>query len=150
MNRTDLNRRDFGQLAAAALGGLLAGTTLVQAEEKDKEKEKPKAKDPKKELFLQEPNVCRGLNICKGKGKGGKNDCAGTSACATAKAHTCGGENDCAGLGGCEGKPGENACKGKGKCHVPLDKEAWPKARKRFEEVMKKAEKKFGDAPKAG
>ncbi len=76
----DLNRRDFGQLAAAALGGLLAGASLAQAEEKEKEKEKPKAKDPKKELLLQEPHVCRGLNTCKGKGKGGKNDCAGQSA----------------------------------------------------------------------
>jgi len=144
MKRTDLNRRDFTQLAAAALGGLLTGTALVQAEEKDK----PKAKDPKKELFLQEPNVCRGLNICKGKGKGAKNDCAGQGACATAKKHDCATDNDCAGLGGCGEKPGENACKGMGKCHVPLNAKAWPKARKRFEAVMKKADKKFGDAPK--
>ncbi len=81
-------------------------------------------------------------------GKGGKNDCAGTSACATAKAHTCAGENACLGLGGCGETPGENKCKGMGKCHVPLKDEAWAKARKRFEEVMKKADKKFGDAPK--
>jgi hypothetical protein len=143
MNRRDLNRRDFGKLAMAALGGMLAGAAAVEAAD-----EKPKKKDPKKPLLLQEPHVCRGLNTCKGKGKGGKNDCAGQGACATAKSHTCSGDNECAGLGGCGAKPGENACKGKGECGVPLDKKAWAKARKRFEEEMKKAKKKIGDAPK--
>ena len=100
-----MNRRDFAKLTAAALGGLLAGAGLTEGAAK-----KPKKKDPKKPLFLQEPHVCRGLNTCKGKGKGGKNDCAGQGACATAKAHTCGGDNDCAGLGGCGEHPGENAC----------------------------------------
>ena len=146
-----MNRREFHKLAAAALGGVVAGASLVQAKDEKpaKDKDAPKAKDDKKPALLQEPNVCRGLNICKGKGKGGKNDCAGQGDCSTAKAHTCGGENDCRGLGGCGEMPGENECKGKGKCHVPLDKDAWPKARKRFEAEMKKADKKFGDAPKA-
>jgi hypothetical protein len=147
MKRTDLNRRDFGQLAAAAVGGLLAGVELAQADDKDKEK--PKAKDPKKDLFLQEPHVCRGLNTCKGNAKGSKNTCAGQGDCATAMAHTCAGDNECRGQGGCGEKPADNACKGMGKCHVPLNKSAWPKARKRFEEAMTKAKKKFGDAPKA-
>jgi hypothetical protein len=141
-----MNRRDFTRLAAAALGGMVAGASLARADEK--KADKPKKKDVDKPLLLQEPNVCRGLNTCKGKGKGGKNDCAGMGACATAKAHTCGGENDCAGLGGCGAKPGENACKGKGDCHVPLEAKAWDKARKNFEAAMKKADKKFGDAPK--
>ena len=144
MHDNDLNRRQFQKMAMAALGGLVAGTGLVSAD--DKKEDKPK--DPKKEPFLQEPHVCRGLNTCKAMGKGGKNDCAGTSACATAKAHTCAGENACLGLGGCGETPGENKCKAMGKCHVPLKDEAWAKARKRFEAVMKKADKKFGDAPK--
>ena len=152
MDNNDLNRRAFQKLAMAALGGLVAGAGLAHADEKkDKDKDnkkEPKPKDEKKNPLLQEPHVCRGLNTCKGLGKGGKNDCAGTSACATAKAHTCGGDNDCRGLGGCGEMPGENACKGKGKCHVPLDNDAWPKARKRFEELMKKEGKKVGDAPK--
>ncbi len=137
-----MNRRDFTRLAAAALGGALAGAKLAAAEDK------PKKKDVEKPLLLQEPNVCRGLNTCKGKGKGGKNDCAGMGQCATAKAHTCGGDNDCAGLGGCGEHPGENKCKGMGECHVPLTDKAWAKARKSFEAAMKKADKKFGDAPK--
>jgi hypothetical protein len=152
MDNNDLNRRDFQRLAVAALGGLVAGAGLAHADDKkDKDKDdkkEPKPKDEKKNPLLQEPHVCRGLNTCKGLGKGLKNDCAGTSACATAKAHTCGGENDCRGLGGCGEMPGENACKTKGKCHVPLEDKAWEKARKRFEEVMKKEGKKFGEAPK--
>jgi hypothetical protein len=139
-----MNRRDFYKLSMSALGGALAGAASA-ADKTDK----PEAKDPKKPLLLQEPHVCRGLNTCKGKGKGGKNDCAGQGACASAKAHTCGGDNDCAGLGGCGKTPGENACKGKGKCSVPLDKHAWGTARKRFEEEMTKAKMKFGAAPEA-
>ena len=77
-----------------------------------------------------------------------KNDCAGQGDCATAKAHVCKAHNDCAGLGGCGENPGENKCKGMGGCEVPLKDEAWAKARKNFEAAMKKAGKKFGDAPK--
>jgi hypothetical protein len=136
-----MNRRDFHRLTVAALGGVLAGAGLASAEDQ------PKPKDPKKPLFLQEPHICRGLNTCKGKGKGGKNDCAGQGACATVKAHTCSGDNECRGLGGCGNSPGENACKGKGECGVPMEDKAWAKARKRFEEEMTKAKKKFGKAP---
>jgi hypothetical protein len=141
MHPSDLNRRDFHRLAAAALGGLLAGTAAA-------EEEKPKKKDVNKPLLLQEPHICRGLNSCKGKGKGGKNDCAGMGNCSTAKAHTCSGDNDCAGLGGCGQHPGENKCKGMGECGVPLSDKAWATARKSYEAAMKKANKKFGDAPK--
>ena len=139
-----MDRREFHKLAAAAVGGLVAGASLAATAAEDK----PKKKDPDKPLLLQEPNVCRGLNQCKGKGKGKKNDCAGMGACATAKAHTCKGENDCTGLGGCGEKPGENKCKGMGGCAVPLKDHAWAKARKNFEAAMTKAGKKFGDAPK--
>jgi hypothetical protein len=135
-----MNRREFEKLAVAALGGLLAGATTATAQDK---------KDTTKPLFLQEPHVCRGLNTCKGKDKTKKNDCAGMGQCATAKAHSCKGENDCAGLGGCGEKPGENNCKGMGECAVPITKTAtWEKARKNYEAAMKKAGKKFGDAPK--
>jgi hypothetical protein len=144
-----MNRRDFHKLSMAALGGALAGAGMARADDKKSSSDdKPKPKDPKKPALLQEPHVCRGLNTCKSKGKGGKNDCAGQGACATAKAHTCGGENDCRGLGGCGKSPGENECKGKGECHVPLADDGWKKARTRFEAEMKKADKKFGDAPK--
>ena len=172
MDSQDLNRRAFGKLAAAALGGLVAGAGLVGAADKDKPSDKdkpaadkdkpvkdkpdetPKAKDKDKPLMSQEPHICRGLNTCKGKGHGGKNDCAGQGDCATAKAHTCAGSNDCAGLGGCNSDvklPGENKCKTKGGCNVPTkDSKTWALARKSFEADMKKAfpDKKIGDAPK--
>ena len=139
MAHSELNRRDFQRLTMAALGGALAGAELgYAAEEKDKEEKNP---------LLVEPHVCRGLNTCKEKGAGKKNACAGQGTCATAKAHTCHGKNDCKGQGGCESNPGENACKGKGNCGVPLSDGAWKKARKRFEELMKKEGKKVGDAP---
>jgi hypothetical protein len=149
MQPSNLDRRDFTKLAAAALGGLLAGATAGAAEDK-KDDKKAEKKDPAKPLLLQEPHVCRGLNTCKGLGKGKKNDCAGQGDCASAKAHTCKGDNDCAGLGGCGEHPGENKCKGMGDCSVPLDDKAWAKARKSFEAAMTKAGKKFGMAPKKG
>ena len=96
MQPSDLNRRDFGKLALAALAGLVAGTGLSQAKEK-----KRKHKNPKKNLWLQDPHICRGLNpSCKGQVDGKKNACAGQSHCATVKAHACKGHNECAGEGG--------------------------------------------------
>lgn len=132
----NLDRRGFARLAAAAVGGLVAGTAAAEDKKEDK-------KNP----LLSDKHVCRGINTCKGKGQGGKNECAGTGACATAKEHTCGGENECKGQGGCGEMPGENTCKTMGKCHVPLEKKAWAKARKRFEELMAKDGKKVGKAP---
>jgi hypothetical protein len=145
MENQDPNRREFTKFAAAALGGLLAGLSAVQAAED----EKPKMKDPKKPLLLQEPHICRGLNpTCKGEAAGKKNDCAGQAHGPTVKEHKCKGMNDCAGEGGCGETPGENKCKGMGECAVPLSDKAWAKARTNFEAAMKKAGKKFGDAPK--
>src|SRR4029077_14327539 len=93
------NRQNSYKLSMAALGSMLAGASMAGADDKKSSSsdDKPKAKDPKKPALLQEPHICRGLNTCKGKGKGGKNDCAGQGNCATAKAHSCGGENDCRG-----------------------------------------------------
>jgi hypothetical protein len=165
MKEPILNRRDVTRLALAALGGLMSGAIIgcapaastgkpagdKPAADKDKPKDQPVAADTPR--LLQDPHVCRGINTCKNKGeKGTTNQCAGQGHCATVKAHSCQGMNDCKGQGGCGENPGENECKGKGGCAVPLDagkKMTWQKARKRFEELMKKAGKTFGDAPAA-
>lgn len=145
MDNSELSRRDFQRLSMAAFGGMLVGAGAAEAaEDKDKGKDKEKDKNP----LLSEPHVCRGLNTCKGKGADKKNACAGQGACATAKKHSCHFDNACKGQGGCGEHPGENACKGKGECAVPLHGKAWQKARKRFEELMKKDGKKVGPAPK--
>jgi hypothetical protein len=133
-----VNRRDFTRLTAAALSGVVVGSSVLRAEDK---------KDAES-LLLKEPHVCRGLNACKGVGAGKKNECAGMGECATAKMHECKGHNECKGQSGCGEKPGENACKGMGECAVPLSEKAWKTARKNYETAMKKAGKKFGDAPK--
>ncbi len=138
MSDSNVSRRDFNQLAAAAFGGLMLGTAGVRAEDKKDEES----------LLLKEPHVCRGLNTCKGLDATKKNSCAGMGNCATAKAHECKGHNECKGQGGCGAKPGENTCKEMGECAVPLSEKTWKTARKNFETAMKKAGKKFGDAPK--
>ena len=152
MNDKTLNRRDLCRLALAALGGLTAGTlagcggarTQTAAGKKDEEDKEADA-TPR---LLQDPHVCRGINTCKNKGKKGTtNECAGQAHCATVAAHDCNGMNDCKGQGGCGEHPGENACKGQGACEVPLSDKTWPKARKRYEELMTRAGKKFGDPP---
>lgn len=136
-----VSRREFGKLTMAAFGGVLLGTTLaVQGAESEKH-------DPA--LLMQDKHTCRGLNTCKGKGKGGDNSCAGTGNCATAEAHSCKGDNACKGQGGCGEHPGENSCKGQGGCDVPLKEKTWKKARKAFEAQMKKAGKTVGEAPPA-
>lgn len=138
MDQSNLSRRDFSKLAAAAFGGVVVGTmSLASADDKKEESR-----------LLQEPHVCCGLNTCKAKGADKKNDCAGMGACATAKKHGCGGDNECKGQGGCGNNPGENTCKGKGECGVPLSEKAWKKARANFEAAMTKADKKFGAKPK--
>ncbi|HUY92031.1 MAG TPA: hypothetical protein VMV10_25040 [Pirellulales bacterium] len=147
MDNSELNRRDFQRLSMAAFGGMLVGISAAGAAE-DKGKDEGKGKGKEKNPLLSDPHVCRGLNTCKGKGAGKKNACAGQGACATAKEHSCHTDNQCKGQGGCGAHPGENACKGKGECAVPLHGKAWDKARKRFEELMKKDGKKVGPAPK--
>lgn len=126
----------------AAFGGMVLGTALASSAA-----EGDTAHDPS--LLLGEKHVCRGLNTCKGKGKGGNNSCAGTGKCATADAHSCSGQNACKGQGGCGENAGQNSCKGHGNCEVPInDKKNWTAARKAYEKQMKKAGKKFGAAPK--
>ena len=132
----DQSRRDFfNKLAVAAGGGVLLGAAGVahSADEKSP--------------LLTEPHTCKGLNTCKGKGKGSKNDCAGQGACATAEAHGCHTHNACKGQGGCGNTAGQNDCKGKGECSVPLSKKTWKKARAAFEKAATKAGIKVGAAP---
>jgi hypothetical protein len=148
MDRSQLNRRDFERLTAAAMGGLLAGASLGGAAfGADEEDSKVPKKDKKKNPILGEPHVCRGINMCKGLGASKDNACAGQGTCATAKDHLCHYKNECRGQGGCGAKPGENECKGKGECGVPMSSGAWKKCRARFEELMKKEGKKVVPAP---
>jgi hypothetical protein len=140
------NRREMNRMALAALGGLTAGSILgCTGGAKQPKADESADATPR---LLQDPHVCRGINTCKNKGKKGTtNECAGQAHCATVAAHDCNGMNDCKGQGGCGEHPGENTCKGKGGCEVPLSDKTWPIARKRFEELMTKAGKKYGEAP---
>ena len=113
-----VDRRDFHRLTAAALSGLAAGAVLGC-------RSKPAANGPAITPIKSDVHLCRGLNECKGQGKGGDNACRGQGACATAKEHACSGQNECKGLGGCGGTEGANECKTKGGCHVPLMEGAW-------------------------
>lgn len=155
-NSSYLTRREWNRFAAAVVTALLTGCTSQGS--------KPVPPSAKVETnasgasqanatlnednLLKDPHICRGLNTCKNMGKSGTtNDCAGQAHCATVVAHDCNGLNDCKGQGGCGEHPGENSCKGQGACAVPLTDKTWPKARKKFEELMAKAGKKPGDAP---
>jgi len=166
MKRTELNRRDFARLTAAAFGGMIAGAAVGCGEAQKKESAPAAKKDAHdgegkkstpgdaakdaggeaESVMLSGKNVCRGLNTCKNH-KGGDNACAGQGACALAAAHGCHAENECKGQGGCGEHPGQNACKGKGECAVPLHAGTWEKARAAFEKAMADAGKSFGPAP---
>src|SRR6476660_10050805 len=102
-----MHRRDFHRLTTAALGGLATGSMLGCG----KKAPPSVAGTPggvEVTLAKSEAQLCRGLNDCKGLGKGGKNDCRGRGTCATAKEHTCGGQNECKGLCGCGETVGAN------------------------------------------
>ena len=144
-DRPAMTRRDLHKLTAAALGGLAAGA-LAGCRSEPAATPQGGSGDT---TVAANPDVhlCRGLNDCKGKGKGGANECRGQGACATAKEHGCGGQNECKGLGGCGATAGENDCKGQGGCHVPLMEDAWTKLRTKVETEWKAKELEFGDAP---
>lgn len=141
MRMNELSRRDFQKLTAASVGGLIVGAGLRPAAAQEKKE--------KKNPLLEEPHVCRGLNTCKMMDRTKKNACAGQGACHTVAKHDCKGMNECRGQGGCGEHAGENECKQMGECAVPLKAATWTKARKRFEELMKKEGKTVGPAPKA-
>lgn len=144
-----LTRRQLTRLALAALGGLAVGCGGKSSTDDTPPAPTPSPDGtPAGHPILSDPHICRGINTCKNKGKKGTtNECAGAAHCATAAAHDCNGQNECRGQGGCGEHPGENECKGKGACEVPLSDKTWPKARKKFEEVMTAAGKKFGPPP---
>ncbi len=168
--KKSMDRRDFNQLTAAALGGMVAGSALGcgkpagessapegsgdagahegSGDASDHDHDAAAAHDAS--LLVTGKNVCRGLNHTCGGHKGGDNKCAGTGSCATAAAHSCHAANECKGEGGCGQFPGQNACKGKGECAVPLGDKAWETARAAFEKAMTDAGKKFGEAPPKG
>ncbi|MCA8995886.1 MAG: hypothetical protein KDA80_02845 [Planctomycetaceae bacterium] len=163
--RDDLNRRQFNRLSMAAFGGVVAGSLTGCPDSANPTNEgspsgapEPPAEAPgdsgedtaEVSLLLQEPHVCRGLNMCKEQGSTKDNACAGQGNCASVASHVCGGQNECKGQGGCGSKPGENSCKGEGHCAVPLQDHAWGTARKNFEAAMQSAGKEFGDAPEKG
>jgi hypothetical protein len=130
-----MSRRNFAMLTAAAAGGLMAvGVPSFAQGEKSKVFVDPGL------LLSGDKNVCKGLNTCKGKGKG-DHDCAGKGSCATAEAHSCDGHNSCRGQGGCGGYPGQNTCKEKGHCAVPLSEDSWKLAKKQLEHLQKDAKK---------
>ncbi|MCC9606869.1 hypothetical protein LOC68_15705 [Blastopirellula sp. JC732] len=142
-DKRNLDRRDFNRLSAAALGGMIGGVSLGCGESG-----KPDVADTGSGgAAAAEFHLCRGLNECKGKGKGGDNDCAGAGACSSLAAHACGGHNECKGQGGCGKEVGLNECKGKGGCAIPLMEGAWDEAREKFEAKMKEAGKEAKPAP---
>ena len=53
----------------------------------------------------------------------------------------------CKGQGGCGEFAGQNACKAQGECGVPLNKEAWAKARAAFEKQAGTKGMAVGAAP---
>jgi hypothetical protein len=145
-NSSNLDRRRFQQLVASAFGGLMVGSTVGCSGDK----QAGSGSGSTAAAAQTDKHACRGLNECKGKGVDGKNACAGQGTCANVAHHACGTLNDCRNLGGCGKLAGANECKGKGGCAVPLTHEgAWDTARKHFENRMKAAGKKFGDAPPA-
>ena len=160
-HRQELSRRGFHQLAAAALGGVLAGAFTGCGDKAAKPTVGSAATNSVAGSTTQGASVagatqvgmhaCRGLNECKSLGKDHKNACAGQGSCFTVS-HDCSEKNDCKNQGGCGGTNGFNDCKGKGGCgHFPIDPESSWKKNPRSLRVphMKLAAKKVGPAPAA-
>ncbi len=155
MNKDSVNRRDFHKLTVAAMGGMMAGSFVGCTGKSEKSGDKSgsnasgksgseNADNGKENTALAAwtgEHVCRGLNACKGQGKGKTNDCAGLGECATVEAHDCGPKNTCKNLGGCGETAASNECKAKGNCHVPLMESGWQTAYKKFKADMEKAGK---------
>jgi hypothetical protein len=145
-----IDRRDFHKLTAAALSGLAAGAVLgCGGQTAAPPAAADPASDPSRAVAAADVHLCRGLNECKGKGKGGDNACRGQGACATAKEHACGGQNECKGLGGCGENVGANACRGQGGCHVPLMEGAWETLRTKKKAEWAEKQLAAGEPPPA-
>jgi hypothetical protein len=159
-SQQDWNRRDFGRLVAAAVGGLAAGSLTGCPSSAPPPSPVPAGPSTggapgtqtggtagPQNLLLGAEHACRGLNSCMGLDKEGDNACAGQGDCATIAAHSCHASNECKGQGGCGAAPAQNACQGQGGCAVPLHAGAWEKARAAFEERMQADGKEVGAAP---
>lgn len=154
MVRVTINRRDFSQLAAAAMSGVVAGSLAMgvvgcSGGGNGGGAGKGATATASADASSVDMHACAGLNGCKGEGADGKNACAGQGGCATASMkHECKGHNACKGQGGCGEALGTNECKGQGSCAVPVkDNDAWQKARDKFESDMKAKGKEVGPAP---
>src|SRR5436190_16973134 len=145
MAERSLDRRDFHKLTTAALGGLATGAMLGCNRPGGGKAGASPAGDTA--VAKADIHLCRGMNECKGHGKGGENACRGQGACATAKEHSCGGQNECKGLGGCGETVGSNECKTHGGCHVPLMDDAWATLRKKKEHQWAEKKVEAGQAP---
>ena len=157
MKKTQLTRRLFNRLTAAAFGGMMTGSVIGCSQQADDGPDTSDEGGTADEGGTSdeggiadaggEVHVCRGLNTCKGQGAQGTNECAGQGTCATASHHTCGGQNECKGQGGCGENPGSNDCKGEGHCAVPMKGDMWQKARDAFKARMEAEGNSIGDAP---
>jgi hypothetical protein len=141
---SELDRRRFNELSAAALAGLAAGTLAGCGDGSPKRQPVGKGTQVTVE---GDRHLCRGLNDCRGQGRSGNNECRGQGDCATLAEHSCGGQNECKGQGGCGENPGLNECKGHGGCSVPLMDAAWDKVRERKVAAWTNANEKYGVAP---
>lgn len=132
MKKTDLSRRDFNRLTAAAFGGVVAGTFAGCAND-DGGGEPPAGNDIPATPSEIETGELEGSGTTSTEGEGGepavgeetasllmgdKNVCRGLNIC---KGHGAGGENACAGTGACatiaaHECAGNNECKGQGGC----------------------------------
>jgi len=157
MSNKNLTRRDFNALSAAAMGGILAagaigctGGAKPAATPPAGDQTSSNGDSSSEETSTVAKHACRGLNECKGQGKTGENDCAGSGQCAAKSIHhVCAGHNDCKNQGGCGDTPGANECAGKGGCAVPMEGSMWEKARKLFEERMEEKGVEVHPAPAA-
>jgi hypothetical protein len=114
-----MDRRSFGKLMGAAVGGLSLGALFGGC-------------GSNSSSMPVDKHACKGMNTCKGNGGcsagdngcAGKNSCKGKGGCATTGKHACKGQNSCKGQGGCKtgdnGCTGKNSCKGKGGCSIPM------------------------------
>ena len=87
-----MSKAKNAMLAAAAVAGLLVGTTARAVAQTTDSKDSGKKADTTKKEAKADKHGCKGKNSCKGKGN-----------CKT-------GDNGCA---------GKNSCKGKGGCKTP-------------------------------
>ena len=138
MKKDNVSRRDFGKLALAAFGGVVAGSVLGGS--------LLSADEMKKEAAKADAHACCGLNACKGQGKGGDNDCAGQGKCSTTEAHGCAGRQRLQE----PGRRGHQRLQGTGELHgAHQGRRLEEGARQTTRPSMTKAGKKFGPPPRA-